>query len=200
MRHANGLAGWGVLCLVTCGCMSPFHTDRGAFYGGVTGAGLGALAGSASGNTAAGAIIGAGVGTLTGAAVGNSLDEMEARNRALIEARLARPLPPGGATVDDVIAMHRAGVDPVTVTHHIQANGTARPLQPADLIRMQQEGVPSSVVQALQSAPIAASTDPHGLPTTPIYVPAGPPPIIIESYPPPWRPPHRPYRWHHRHW
>ena len=46
--------------------------------------------GHALGNTGAGAAIGAGVGVLSGAAIGAGMDETEARNRALIEAKLGR--------------------------------------------------------------------------------------------------------------
>lgn len=183
--------GIGFLCLAHAGCLSPYYTDRGALFGGVTGAGLGALAGSATGHPGAGALIGAGVGTVTGAAVGSSLDEIEARNRAQIEARLARPLAPGGVTVEDVAAMSRAGVEDVTIINHVRANGIARPLQSADLIRLQQDGVRTPVVQALQTAPVAAA--PGGV-ATPVVVPGGPPPVIVTPYYGPPYPP--PYRWH----
>ena len=77
-----------VSCLVAAGCASPYRSDQGALFGGVTGAGVGALVGEAAHHPLAGAAIGAGVGAMTGAAVGNDLDQIEARNRAEIAARL----------------------------------------------------------------------------------------------------------------
>src|SRR6185295_7064862 len=98
------------LLLAATGCQSPYHSDQGALFGGLTGAGLGAIVGNASGNPGAGAAIGAGVGALSGAAVGGALDDIEARNRAEIEARLGRQVAAGAVTIADVIAMTRAGV------------------------------------------------------------------------------------------
>jgi len=51
----------------------------------------------------AGAAIGAGVGALSGAAVGSSLDEIEARNRAMIEAHMGRQIAAGAVTNTAII-------------------------------------------------------------------------------------------------
>jgi len=141
-------------CLSTAiwatGCMSPYRSDQGALVGGLTGAGVGALVGDAVHHPLAGAAIGAGVGALSGAAVGSSLDQIDARNRAEIAARLGRPAP-GAVTVNDVIAMTRAGVPESVIVTHVQAHGLAAPLQSGDLIVMQQQGVSPAVVQAMQA-------------------------------------------------
>ncbi|MCR4412500.1 MAG: glycine zipper domain-containing protein [Thermoguttaceae bacterium] len=168
------------------GCYSPYHADRGALIGGLGGAGVGALVGHATGNTGAGTAIGAGVGALSGALIGNSMDEMEARNRAMIEQHLHQPLAPGAVTLDDVIAMTRAGVAEDLIINHIRANGVARPLQTPDLIQLQQQGVSPNVIRTMQDSPP---------PSQSVAVPAPPPrPVIVEEYyydpywyPPPWR-------------
>lgn len=179
------------LALAAAGCVSPYHADRGALFGGVTGAGVGAIVGSAVGEPLAGAAIGAGVGTLTGAAVGSGMDEVEARNRAEIEARIGRPVAPGGVNIGDVIAMTRAGVNEDIIINHIRYNGMVQPLQTGDLIALQNSGISPRVVQVMQE-----STGPRAT------VQGAPPPVIIEEHvypppPPPWRPP-PPYRY--RHW
>ncbi|MBC7337434.1 MAG: hypothetical protein H5U01_14365, partial [Clostridia bacterium] len=97
------------ISLFTAGCATT-HAERGALFGGLLGAGTGAIVGNAAGNTLAGTAIGAGVGALAGSAVGDSLDEMEAQNRALIAQQLGREIPAGAVTFDDVIAMTKAGV------------------------------------------------------------------------------------------
>ena len=107
--------------LLVAGCNSPHHTDRGALFGGLTGAGVGAIIGDRLGDAGAGAALGAGVGTLTGAAIGSEMDEMEARNRALIEARLGRRVAPGAVTMEDVIAMSQAHVADNVIVRHVQA-------------------------------------------------------------------------------
>jgi hypothetical protein len=186
-------------CLVSAvaiaagGCQSPYHSDQGALFGGLTGAGVGALVGNAVGSPVAGAAIGAGVGTVTGAVVGSSLDEIEAKNRAEIEARLGRPVAAGAVSIDDVITMTRAGVAEELIINHVRAHGMVAPLQTNDLILLQQQGVSSRVIQVMQTPPQPAV----------VAVPAGPPVIVEERYvgPPPyyWGGPYWGYRYHHHH-
>src|SRR4051812_18972224 len=109
------------LALSSTGCQSPYYADKGALFGGATGAGVGALIGSATGHTGAGAAIGAGVGALTGAAVGSGMDDIRARNEAEIYARTHQPVRPGAVTIPDVVAMHQAGVNEGILVSHIQA-------------------------------------------------------------------------------
>jgi hypothetical protein len=136
------------------------------------------------GNTGAGAAIGAATGALSGAAVGASLDGIEARNRAEIEARLGHPAAAGAVTIDDVIKMSRAGVSEDVIVNHIHNQGAAAPLQANDLIVLQQQGVTPRVVQALQAPPPAAA---YPVPQ-PVY--AGPPYYGPGPY---WGPPPYPY-------
>jgi outer membrane lipoprotein SlyB len=177
------------LVALTSGC-SPYRADKGALLGGLGGAGLGAVVGNAVGNTGAGAAIGAGVGALSGAAIGGSLDDIEARNRAEIEARLGRPAPAGAVTIDDVIAMTRAGVAEEVVVTHVQNHGVVAPLRATDLIMLQQQGVSPRVVNAMQTpvAPAAYAGPPQGVIVPQTYVvPApyywGPPPYCYGPYP-----------------
>ncbi|HEX3726391.1 MAG TPA: glycine zipper domain-containing protein [Pirellulales bacterium] len=162
--------------------------------GGLGGAGLGALIGSATGHTGAGAAIGAGVGALSGAAVGGALDDIEARNRAEIAARLGRPAPTGSVTIDDVIVMSRAGVSEDVVLTHIRNHGPAAPLKAGDLIVLQQQGVSPRVVQALQAPPVAVppAGDPYAVAAPPPYW--GPPYAYPYPYPYPYPYYARPWR------
>jgi hypothetical protein len=184
--------GLSILVLALSGCMSPYHSDRGAVTGGLLGAGTGAIIGSATGHPGAGAAIGAGVGALTGAAIGNAQDEMEAKNRAMIAQQFGRQVAAGAVTVNDVIAMSKSGVNEELIANHVRANCMAAPLQSADLIRLQQEGVSPRVIAQMQASPPR--------PVQPVIVQeAAPPPVIIESYPygPYWGPRcHAYYRWH----
>jgi len=61
--------------LILSGCASMNKTQKGAVVGTATGGAMGAVIGSASGNTALGAIIGAAVGGATGAVIGNQMDK-----------------------------------------------------------------------------------------------------------------------------
>ncbi len=195
----------GLSCLAfALGCNSPYRADQGALFGGMTGAGLGALVGSATGNAGAGAAIGAGVGAVSGAAVGESLDEIEAANRAEIAARLGRPAPVGSVTIDDVVNMTRAGVAEDVIVTHIRNHGPATPLKANDLILLQQQGISPRVVQALQTAPLPVAAAPGIVVAQPYPVPApgywGPP--YGYPYPYPYPPPYwnRPWRGPGMHW
>jgi hypothetical protein len=122
---------------------------------------------------------------LSGAAIGGSLDDIEARNRAEIEARLGRPVT-GAVTMDDVLAMTRAGVSEEVIVTHIQNHGMVAPPRATDLIVLQQQHVSPRVVQTMQAPPampapaaVYPAPGPMVVPD-PYYVPApyywGPPP------------------------
>ncbi|MEX0679655.1 MAG: YMGG-like glycine zipper-containing protein [Pirellulales bacterium] len=185
-------AAW--LVALAGGCNSPYRADRGALFGGLTGAGLGAVVGNAVGDTGAGAAIGAGVGALSGAAVGASLDDIEARNRAEIAARLGRPAPVGAVSIDDVIAMSRAGVPEEVIVTHVQNHGMMAPPRATDLILLQQQGVAPRVVQAMQAPPqVVPAAYPPGVIAEPAYAVPAP---VYYAPPPYWGPPpcyYRPY-------
>lgn len=175
------------------GCRSPYYADRGALAGGLTGAGVGALVGNAVGETVGGAAIGAGIGALTGNAIGGAMDDIEARNRAEIAAQMGHPVPQGAATVGEVVAMTRAGVDPQLISGYVNNSGMAQPVTAQDVIYLTQQGVRPDVIQTMQT-PRIAQTPPA------VLVPPPGPPVIIEEYPyfgPPcgYPPPH--YYHHH---
>jgi hypothetical protein len=181
--------------LMALGCQSPYYADRGALAGGLTGAGVGALIGDAVGETAGGAAIGAGIGALTGGAIGGALDDIEARNRAEIAAQLGRPVVQGQATVGEVVAMTRAGVDPRLITNYVNNSGVSQPVGAQDVIYLTQQGVSPDVIQALQTPRVAQA---------PAYIAPAPPPgpvIIEEFYGPAYCPPphYHIYRHGHRH-
>ena len=178
----------GCLLALACssGCQSPYHADRGAAVRRSHRRVALGVVGSASGNTGAGAAIGAGVGGDAVAAVGGSLDEIEARNRAEIEAGLRHPITPGGVTIPDVIAMTQAGVSDDVIATHIRYHGVAQPLQTGDLIQLQNNNVSPRVVQAMQQPPLQG----------PVVVQQGPPPVIVQEHY--YGPPHGYYRHYHR--
>src|SRR5262245_56801809 len=134
------------------GCRSPYYADRGARFGGLTGAGVGAAFGDASGNAGAGALIGSAIGAVTGAAVGEGIDADLARSKAEIEARMGRQMQ-GAVTPQDVIAMTQAGLSDDVIATHIRANGVAQPLGVNDLIGLRNMGVRDSVINAMQQTP-----------------------------------------------
>jgi hypothetical protein len=178
--------------MATAGCHSPFYADKGAGVGALGGAGVGALVGNAVGNTAGGALIGAGVGAIGGAVVGSAIDDVQARNRAEIAAQLGRQVQVGAATMEEVVAMTRSGVDPRLVQNYVQTSGMARPVTAQDVIYLHQNGVPANVIATMQNPPAPVAAVP--------MVAAAPGPVIVEEHyyaPPPYCGPH--WRRHHYH-
>jgi hypothetical protein len=160
-----------VSLVLLAGCAT--QAENGAAIGGLGGAGVGALVGHAAGNTAAGAVIGAGVGALTGAAVGAGQDE-DARNRALIEAKLQRSITAGATTAAEVVSMCQAGVDEQLVINHIRTHGMVQQLQASDLVMLKQQNISPRVIAAMQEAP---------QPQQAVVVQQGPPPTVIYEDP-----------------
>lgn len=189
---------WMFLCgalTLTTGCAT--NAERGALFGGLLGAGTGAIVGNATGSTLAGTAIGAGVGALAGSAIGDSMDEMEARNRAMIAQQLGREVYRGQVTFEDVIAMSQAGVNEELIINHIRINGAVRTPTADDIIRLQREGVSANVIKAMQEPPIRRA---EAEPQRPIVIQeTTPPPVVIYERDPYWwgPPPHVHYRYYH---
>lgn len=175
--------------LLATGCASPYYADRGTGLGALAGAATGAVIGETTGgNPATGALIGAGLGAVTGNIVGSGMDEMQARNRAEIAAHMGRQVQAGAATIDEVVAMSRQGVDPILIQNYVRTSGMARPLAAADVIYLHNQGVSTDVIQVMQSPPAPPAA----------VIAQGPPPVIVEEhyYGPPMCYPH--YGYHHR--
>lgn len=178
----NSWASMAVAMLATVGCMSPYHTDRGALAGGLTGAGAGALIGSATGNAGAGAAIGAGLGTLTGAMIGSEMDQMEARNRAMIEQKLGHQVAAGSVTVNDVLSMAHGGVSEDLICNHVEYHGMVAPLTSNDLILLKQQGISDRIVKSMQTPPKHMVGQPVAV-AQPV-----PQPVVVQEYYDPWAP------------
>jgi hypothetical protein len=163
------------MILTTVGCESSSYLQKGAALGALGGAGLGALIGHASHNTAAGALIGAGAGAVAGGATGAVMDNSEKRAEAAA-AREAE-IDHGGATTTDVLAMTREGVDPQLIINYVNSAGMEQPLTTQDIIYLRDHGVSYQVVEAMRIAPVVSMP--------PGYVRVPPPrtAVIVEGDP-----------------
>ena len=177
------------------GCAMNSRAENGALIGGLGGAGLGAIAGHQVGHTGAGAAIGALAGAVTGTVVGDQIDQVEARNRAEIEARLGRPVAAGAVSIEDIVEMTQRGVHEDVIAQHVRAHGMTRPLTTDDLIRLTNSQVSDRVIRAMQEQPGPRYVQPA------TYVAPAPPPVIVERYYDPYPPYCGPYyhRRHHHH-
>ena len=179
------------------GCNSPYHADRGALGGGLLGAGAGALVGNAVGNAGAGAAIGAGLGAISGAAIGQGMDEVEAKNRAMIEQQMGRTVAAGAINTNEVVAMSQAGVDDQLIVNHVRAprNGRAAGKRRSHRV----EGTGRQYTSDRGDADLATPTRHHRNGRRPRTGGAA---LVVEEYhygAPCWGPPpYRYYRHHHR--
>ena len=121
--------------------------------GSLIGAAAGAAIGEAHDNPLAGALLGGVGGAVVGSAVGEDLDRTEraAVRRASHQQAAARAAA-NAVTVREVIDLTLAGVDPDVIRTHVRQRGGCGPLDAADLVTLQHNGVDPGVVQALQTA------------------------------------------------
>lgn len=154
------------MCLLCLGCASPYYADRGAAWGGLTGAGVGAAIGNAKGDTLAGTAIGSAVGAVAGAVVGDSIDQRNLRQEP------AGVMGTPHATPSDLVSMANAGIGSEVLIQHVQANGFAGPLTPADLVWMKQQGIQDSVLRVIQDAAQQRNSVP----------PLEPAPLVVEEH------------------
>lgn len=188
MKQIYPLALFAICVGSAIGCHTTSYAQRGAGLGALTGGLTGAAIGRHNGDTAVGALIGTAAGTLAGAAIGDGMDQDAARSQAIIEERLGRQLA-GAVTIDDTIAMTRAGLSEDVISTHIRANGVASTPSVGDLITLRDAGVSDGVIKAMQSTP---------LPTARVAAPEGA--VIIEEHHYIAPPPPHVYHPHHHGW
>ena len=159
------------------GCQTPYHTQRGAAWGGLTGGGLGALIGEAAADEPlAGAVIGSAVGAMTGAAVGSELDALEARHDARLQ-QAAYAQQAEGISLQEIVSMANAGLGDTIISRHIRANGFSGDLDAADLIALRQQGVSDAVIGELQHISSGASS----FSAAPLEVVVPTRPVVVEE-------------------
>jgi hypothetical protein len=168
------------LSVSTSGCAHWNHAKSGAVIGSLGGAAMGAMVGGTGGKADKGALVGAGLGALAGAAIGHQADRADAEMAAAEQAVLAQAI-----TTQDVVQMSQAGVDETLIVGQIQAQGIVAPPTTEEIIALQQQGVSTRVILALQSAPPVMSR-------TPVVAEIAPSPTVVETVvvaPPPPPPP-----------
>lgn len=179
-----------------------YYADRGAVLGGVSGALAGAGIGKHNGETATGALIGGAVGLVTGAAIGNTMDNRARQQmvtRQYVQQQQIRQTQ-RAVSPYDVIRMSQSGVSEEVMINQIRQYGVQGELQVQDVIALHRQGVPESVISAMQQSggqPVAVAE--------PVYVQPAPPPVVVEHHyvaPAPYYRPYPVYAYprHHHHY
>ena len=151
-----------LLCCVNLGCqtMGP-NQQRGTAIGALTGSMIGAAVGQSQGKAPEGALIGAVAGAATGNAVGNATDQeiQQARYNQQLEAEQARL---AALSFDQIVQMHNSGLGADVIARQIQTQGLRQLPTANDLIFLQSNGLPDTVLMTCQSAIQCPPAGPNG--------------------------------------
>lgn len=168
----------GITLLLLNGCANMSNTEKGAVIGGAGGAGIGALIGSVTHHSAAGALIGGATGALVGGAVGNSEDKAErkAEQRALAAANTPPPL-----RLEDVAQLAQQHISDSVIIGQIRSTGSVYHLSPEQINWLKEQGVSDAVILEMQAT---ANRYPRRVySATPVYTTQ--PVVVVEPPPPP---------------
>ena len=175
-----------------------FHRRRGAIFGGLAGAAVGAAIGDKGDNETAGALIGGAEGAVAGGAIGDQKDrrikqqhyhyhqtrhyrqqlnaqelELQAQQQAMVDwqsqEQIARAV-----SMEDVVTMVRRGLGESTVMQYVRVNGVRHRLSVGDIINLHEQGVSEAIINAMQSAPVYGEpmpvvVDADGYPMQPLH-------------------------------
>ena len=166
VKHARGLCLVGALCAVSASCQDLPGNERqqGAVIGGVGGAVLG----HAIGDGALGALIGGLAGAAGGYLIGAEMEKVDERSRdearESIESAQYDPATPadvqnsstadlnsdGFVTMDELVAMSRAGLDDEEILDRLDATGQVFELNASQEEALRDAGISSYVVNRMQ--------------------------------------------------
>ncbi len=132
-----------ILCLaatLVTGCSSK--TGTGILAGGALGAGVGGIAGGGGG-----ALIGGAAGVIVGGLVGAYLDNQDQKNLKKQSSRTYNRVDNGEQlTVNDIINLHKAGVDDNKIIELINKTDSHYKLNSYQKKRLRQAGVSDKVI------------------------------------------------------
>lgn len=139
-----------LLAIALCGlaltsCESKAGT--GALVGGAIGVGTGAALGGGTG-----ALIGGAAGAVGGAVIGAALDESERRSVENESPRTLRHIDRGEQlTVNDVIALHKSGIDDRKIMDLIDKTNSSYSLSTSSIHRLERAGVSDRVINYMMT-------------------------------------------------
>jgi Glycine zipper len=155
--------------VLAAGCET--HAGTGLLAGGAIGALAGGAIGAATHHAGTGALIGAAAGSTLGGLTGAAADNHERRQEIRAEAQRR------AMGLQDVVDLTKSGSPDEIILNQIRTSGTVFHLSGQEVIWLEQNGVHSNVIEAMQAT---ASRPPV------VYVQQPPPPgvVYIEEPPP----------------
>ena len=161
----------GLSFLSTVGCSSMNNTEKGLLGGAALGTGAGALL---TRGHPAGMLVGGALGAMTGGMVGSDQDRREDR-RAYAQA-VANSQAQRQMSVNEVIQLTQQRTPDHIIIGQIHSTGSVFNLTTNDILDMQNQGVSSAVISAMQARRYARPVVVGPPPPTVVYVDPPPPP------------------------
>lgn len=163
-----GVASLAALITTSCSNLPGSKENQGAVIGGVSGAAVGAAVGGPE-NRVLGAILGGAIGAGSGYVIGANMDKIKDRDResAEVAARKAETTPArpedvdnsttadlnqdGFVTLDEVVAMERAGLTDEEIFNRLQATNQIFELNAEQRQYLRDQGVSEQIIQDMLS-------------------------------------------------
>jgi uncharacterized protein YcfJ len=137
-----------MLIAVVSGCSTAkTRAVEGAVIGGVIGAGAGYGIGQGTHRGAEGAGIGAAAGALTGAFIGSQIEKPQSQQTGGVQG-----YNPNQMSVQQVIDLSKQGINEDVIIDKIRLTNSKFALSTSDVASLQQQGVSSRVIAAMQGA------------------------------------------------
>ncbi len=159
------------VALLPTGCASMNNTERGALTGGALGSVAGTLLGAATGNPKTGAVVGGLGGALVGGAMGAESDREEFKQgelRQVAEVQAYDEAQP--YRIAEVIDLVNAGTPENQIINHIKQKRMTFNLNADDLKHLNEQRVPSRVVELMQTSGVAQAPPPTRVRVQPTVV------------------------------
>src|SRR5262249_20158966 len=141
----------GALLALGGGCQSMSNTDKGVLTGGALGTGAGALIGSATHHTGAGAVLGGVVGAIAGGLTGSAIDNSERKQEARTAAAVAAASQPPPLSLEDIQKLSASGTRDDIIINQIRASGSQYRLTADQILWLQTYGVHDAVIREMQA-------------------------------------------------
>lgn len=131
---------------ISSGCQTGAGT--GAAAGGLLGTGIGALAGHCPGAALAGGALGAGAGLVGGAIADGVAAKRTQRAMQAASAQAVARAP----SLEDIVSMTQNAVPPEQIVEQVRTSGVVYQLTAQQIIWLNQQGVNTRVIQAMQDS------------------------------------------------
>lgn len=172
--------------IAECSAQNRYHRRRGAIFGGLAGAAIGAAIGDKGDNETTGALVGGAVGAVAGGAIGNQKDMRiqdqryhahqnqmyrqqlhQHQQQSTLQSQqwaqsdwLSHQRAARAVSIGNVVTLVQRGLGEATIIQYIRVNGVKHRLSVDDIIYLHDKGVSEPIINAMQEATVHADPNP----------------------------------------